>query len=479
LDSKATMPLLRSVLLLALLRLPAHASAQQQQQPDISPSCDSEDELLESLRYLRTICSQEGVEFPDGRTPVPAAIETPGCARAARRVSSECGGLLGSSSWFASRKQALDIAVDSAANVPDAPPRTHHLADPGMTAIHSCGAVLDDGFELFPSIGSGQSRVAIDVGPSRGSLRIDFDELTLDAKNNDNLRVYTDADENEELRVILPGDLPLTEPIEVAGSTAVLLLVSDGASTRTSLVATVSCVCEDSESFVDERGEGCASYGEGGGGEKHLRCTSLLPPADARARAACPAACGACTPGPCAVSPCKNGGRCTEVAGGGGGGGGHRRLQGGDGYGTGEVCTTADELSARSDAVNAECCDEPTEDCSNGAPNSCNSGCAALLVPYYHDCEAALQQATGGAELLSLIRSTVLLCDASSSLPSYECECVGGYVGHNCDEDPCHGAVPYDCGAHGECATGFINMQWAAPTCTCDDGWRGDRCDMQ
>eukprot|EP01046_Picozoa_sp_COSAG06_P115973 COSAG06_NODE_62927_length_263_cov_1.579268_2_plen_43_part_01 len=43
------MPLLRSVLLLALLRLAAHASAQQQQQqPDISPSCDSEDELLES-----------------------------------------------------------------------------------------------------------------------------------------------------------------------------------------------------------------------------------------------------------------------------------------------------------------------------------------------------------------------------------------------------------------------------------------------
>ena len=47
------------------------------------------------------------------------------------------------------------------------------------------------------------------ASPSRGRLRIDFDHLTLDKKDNDNLRIYSDADENEELRVTLSGDLPL------------------------------------------------------------------------------------------------------------------------------------------------------------------------------------------------------------------------------------------------------------------------------
>jgi hypothetical protein len=39
--------------------------------------------------------------------------------------------------------------------------------------------------------------VTIAVGPSRGTLRLDFEDLTLDAKENDNLRLYADADENE------------------------------------------------------------------------------------------------------------------------------------------------------------------------------------------------------------------------------------------------------------------------------------------
>ena len=41
-------------------------------------------------------------------------------------------------------------------------------------------------------------------------------------------------------------------------------------------------------------------------------------------------------------------------------------------------------------SMNAECCEEPTEDCGSGAPATCNNRCAAVLVPYYEDCEATL-----------------------------------------------------------------------------------------
>jgi endo-1,4-beta-xylanase len=47
-------------------------------------------------------------------------------------------------------------------------------------------------------------------------------------------------------------------------------------------------------------------------------------------------------------------------------------------------------LSDRTQDVNAECCDEATEDCSGGLPHSCNCGCAGVLLPFWLDCEGAL-----------------------------------------------------------------------------------------
>ena len=173
-----------------------------QHQPPSPSGCDSEDELLGNLRWLRDACSQAGEQFDDDDTLVPGAVTTRGCAEVVRRVASDCGGLLARSPWFASRRAALD-AADAAASALTADgggvgtDAALHLADPGLRFVHSCGAVLDDGFAQFPPIGTGQSCVAIAVGPSRGTLRLDFEDLTLDAKENDNLRLYADADENE------------------------------------------------------------------------------------------------------------------------------------------------------------------------------------------------------------------------------------------------------------------------------------------
>ena len=413
----------------ALLAL-AHAQHQPSPPPTVSPGCDSEDELLGNLRWLRDACSQAGEQFDDDDTLVPGAVTTRGCAAVVRRVASDCGGLLARSPWFASRRAALDAAAAAASALTGGDGdgsgvgTALHLADPSLAAVHSCGAVLDDGFAQFPSIGIGQSRVGIDVGPSRGTLRLDFETLTLDAKKNDNLRLYADADENEELRQIFSGDLPLTEPIEVDAREVYVLLVSDGASTRTSLRVTVSCVCEDSATFADADGDGCAAYAQGSaaGGEKHLRCASLLEPTDDTARSACPLACGACSEGPCAASPCQNGGTCSET--------GAAAAAAGGGYGDGgDAACAASDLGARSAAVDAECCDEPTEDCSSGEPATCNVGCAAVLVPYFQDCLAALQASQGGGALVGALQSTVSKCGAAV----YRCDCAEGWGGASCE----------------------------------------------
>ena len=399
--------------------------------------CDSEDELLANLRWLHDACSQAGESFAEADALVPDTVTTRGCAEVARRVAHECDGLLlRSPVWFAGRKAALDAAVASAAAIPDGVEDVYHISDPSLRTIHTCGAVLDDGFAQFPSIGSGQSRVAINVGPSRGSLRLDFEPLTLDQKANDNLRLYSDEDEDHELMMIkavcadepncrqVPPAGPIS-PIDVSGSFVRMLLVSDGASQNTSFRVTIGCVCEDSTGFVDADGDGCEAYV----GAKHGRCADLTT-ADREARSACPLACGACEAGPCDASPCQNGGTCAESP---AADAGHRRLQTGaeDRYGGGEACGAAD-LAARSAAVNAECCEEPTGDCSSGAPATCNSRCAAVLRPYVQECSATLAQTqTEDVEaLLSLLQSTVQLCDLS--MRGYRCSCAAGWMGEEC-----------------------------------------------
>ena len=44
----------------------------------------------------------------------------------------------------------------------------------------------------------------------------------------------------------------------------------------------------------------------------------------------------------------------------------------------------------RTRALNDECCDEASEDCSSGRPATCNLGCARVLLPYFDECAAQL-----------------------------------------------------------------------------------------
>ena len=55
----------------------------------------------------------------------------------------------------------------------------------------------------------------------------------------------------------------------------------------------------------------------------------------------------------------------------------------------GGTCTR-DQMASQTAAINLECCDEPSEDCSGGIPHTCNAGCAELFLPFWRDCQDAL-----------------------------------------------------------------------------------------
>ena len=195
-------------------------------------SCASEEELVAHLRWVREACEHEGEAFPDGDadTLVPSAVTTAGCAEVVHRVAEGCDGLLSRSEWFASRLSAVTAAVESASaagllgeadvllGARGAQEGTVMIADPHVTVIGSCDVALEDGFEQFPQPLAGQSSVTIDVGASCGQIRLAFDDLTLDPKANDNLRLYSDATmEHELISPIRDVNLPLA-PISIPGS---------------------------------------------------------------------------------------------------------------------------------------------------------------------------------------------------------------------------------------------------------------------
>ena len=113
-------------------------------------------------------------------------------------------------------------------------------------------------------------------------------------------------------------------------------------------------------------------------------------------------------------------------------GGGHRRAQSGAGYGGGGAgACEAGALPSRTQAITAECCDEPSEDCTGGYPQTCNAGCASLFLPFWDECRSALGKDSRHFE------QAVALCEAASggSLTLAEqlhVECSDGTAAADC-----------------------------------------------
>ena len=75
----------------------------------------------------------------------------------------------------------------------------------------------------------------------------------------------------------------------------------------------------------------------------------------------------------------------------------------------GTACANLDDRTA---ALNDECCDEPSEDCSSGRPATCNLGCARVLLPFFEDCAGALGRTAAGQ-----FDDVVRLCHAAEPPP--------------------------------------------------------------
>ena len=61
------------------------------------------------------------------------------------------------------------------------------------------------------------------------------------------------------------------------------------------------------------------------------------------------------------------------------------------------------DLEGRTTALNDECCNEKTEDCSSGRPATCNLGCAHVLLPFFDDCSGVLG-AAGAAQFDGVVK---------------------------------------------------------------------------
>jgi hypothetical protein len=125
------------------------------------------------------------------------------------------------------------------------------------------------------------------------------------------------------------------------------------------------------------------------------------------------------------------------------------------GTGAASSCLSDPNVLARRVALaNSECCNDKTEDCSSGAPATCDAGCAAVFLPFWRECGAALgSDWHRSAELTGVVAE----CEAatgqgSGSDAGPDPQCVQPYEtlddewrrasepgGNHCDRSPVYG----------------------------------------
>jgi hypothetical protein len=90
---------------------------------------------------------------------------------------------------------------------------------------------------------------------------------------------------------------------------------------------------------------------------------------------------------------------------------GHRRVQNG-----GDISCDKAYVMQHTSAIQTECCDEPSEDCTGGTINTCSAGCGALILPLWTACQAELGPAAQVlAGVIDLCRATTSTATASAA----------------------------------------------------------------
>ena len=409
-----------------------------------SLACDTPQELDSVLAYAKMVCQQQNESFADAVTPLPSSCRAPPCARAVARVSRDCGAFIASSSWYNTTRQVLRRAVASCAAVPP-PAKVFTVTNAGSDApaITSCDGVLTDGGGQYANLWL--KGATLDAGPGM-KIQLTFREL--DLAEGDHVTLFEGKTNAYPLDASnLGGHTLPVSPFVSTGRFMYVQMVTNDAGVATGFAADISCVCANSASWRDSTGAGCAGYGR----DKPLfghcapnsnagisAATGAVGLATFEARDACALSCETCEVDPCASSPCSSHGVCTSVA--------------TPASSSVPACSTVGDFSRLSEEVTAVCCDEPSETCATGIPSTCNSGCAAVLLPFEHGCTSpgALLAAPGAGwgDVASSIRSAAALCSASAQ--------NSGRHRRRQQQDHDH------------------NDHWS---CSCDDGWSGTLCD--
>jgi hypothetical protein len=95
-----------------------------------------------------------------------------------------------------------------------------------------------------------------------------------------------------------------------------------------------------------------------------------------------------------------------------------------------EVDCSPDGVKQQIRALNTDCCDKPMDDCSSGAITTCDTGCAALVIPLWEMCGDQL-----GA-FADSIRAAATVCRGPAAGPhqvgQFMVTCPAGTVAANC-----------------------------------------------
>jgi hypothetical protein len=80
-------------------------------------------------------------------------------------------------------------------------------------------------------------------------------------------------------------------------------------------------------------------------------------------------------------------------------------------------CANFVEFNSAIGLVNAECCDEPSEDCSSGYPATCNSGCATVLLRMQNECGEFLSDTAAMKPVKAAIDVAAATCSVRHCSP--------------------------------------------------------------
>jgi hypothetical protein len=118
-------------------------------------------------------------------------------------------------------------------------------------------------------------------------------------------------------------------------------------------------------------------------------------------------------------------------------------------------------IAAQSAEVDRQCCSPADAACADGVPSSCDSGCAAVFLPFWSSC-GSMFDATTYAPVVAMCESPTPTMEVD-----FACSCVSNWQGDRCEQprDPCDS---WSCGTYGSCSNGV---------CTCPPGASGPHCE--